>query len=62
MPAPPKVFECQGCGECCRGQGGIYLKIEDVPGPARLLGLTAEEFVGRYTEPKHGRLSIKSGA
>ncbi|MEW6263424.1 MAG: YkgJ family cysteine cluster protein [Thermodesulfobacteriota bacterium] len=54
------VFECRGCGECCRGEGGIFIAPDAVEAPARLLGVPFVDFVSRYTEPRHGLLSLKT--
>ena len=56
------VFECKLCGVCCQGEGGIFLTIEQAEGPARLLHLSLEEFVERFTEPRHGLLSLLTDA
>ncbi len=55
-----KIFECRCCGDCCRGEGGIYIQVDEARAPAQLLGLTAEQFIERYTEPKYGQLSLKT--
>ena len=55
------VFDCQCCGVCCRGDGGIFIKPDQAAGPARILGISEEEFIDRYTEPRHGLLSLRSG-
>ncbi|MEW5724510.1 MAG: YkgJ family cysteine cluster protein [Thermodesulfobacteriota bacterium] len=62
MSGPDEIFICQRCGECCRGQGGIFLRPAEVGGPARVLGLRPEEFIRRFTEPRHGLLSVKTDA
>ena len=54
------VFNCKVCGECCRGEGGIYLRKEQVGPAADFLGLTSEAFLERYTEPKYGMLALKT--
>ena len=54
-----EVFKCQLCGDCCRGEGGIFIRPEDADGPAEILGLSPEEFIRAYTEPRHGLLSLK---
>ena len=56
-----EVFDCRRCGSCCQGQGGIYVRLADVGEIARVLGLSAEEFVKRYTEQQGGRLALKTG-
>jgi uncharacterized protein len=57
-----KVFNCKVCGVCCQGEGGIYLDPEAVAGPAGLMGLSGDEFKAMYTEPKYGRLALKTDA
>jgi hypothetical protein len=56
-----EVFDCQICGECCHGEGGIYLEAEKAPAAAALLGIGPAEFIARFTEPKYGMLGIKTG-
>jgi uncharacterized protein len=46
----PNVFQCQQCGDCCCGRGGIFVKPDEVEQMAALLGLTAEEFCRRFVE------------
>ena len=37
-------FECQVCGTCCQGEGGIYLNPEEEKRIAEFLGLPVEVF------------------
>ena len=53
------VFDCKCCGVCCQGEGGIYMPREDAPGPARLLGISVEEFIEKYTTPQYGLLALR---
>ena len=46
----PKVFVCQQCGECCRGEGGILLSDLEVERLARFCGMTGAEFQQRYVQ------------
>ncbi len=47
--APPRpVFDCQMCGDCCQGQGGILVTPAEVAAMAAHLGLDREEFRRRY--------------
>ena len=55
-----EVFDCQCCGECCQGQGGIYLEEAAAGAAGGLLGLTAEEFTARFTKPKYGLLELQT--
>jgi Fe-S-cluster containining protein len=45
------VFQCQQCGDCCCGRGGILVKSQEVEDMAALLGLAVPEFCRRYVEP-----------
>lgn len=44
------IFECQQCGDCCAGRGGIFVRPEEVQQMAAWLELTQEEFCARYME------------
>jgi Fe-S-cluster containining protein len=59
----PPVFQCQQCGECCAGRGGIHVQPEEVAAMAALLELPGEEFQRRYVEasPRGPRLATADG-
>ena len=44
----PPVFECQQCGECCKGYGGTYVTEKDVEAIAAFIGVAPEGFVNTY--------------
>jgi uncharacterized protein len=50
LPNRPRVFNCQQCGDCCSGRGGIFVKPQEVEDMAALLALPKEEFCRRYVE------------
>ncbi len=56
------VFECQQCGQCCYGEGGIFIEPEDVAAIAEYLGISPEEFEKRFVGHRNGRLDIGTGA
>ena len=56
-----KAFECRMCGNCCYGEGGIFLEEKQPEQIARFLGIAAPEFVDQYCEERHGRHYIKTG-
>lgn len=56
-----KAFECQMCGECCYGKGGIYLEEVEIDRIARHLNLTTPSFLVEYCERINGRIYLKSG-
>ncbi len=57
------VFQCQQCGDCCAGRGGIFVRPEEVAEMAAFLDLDAREFRNRYMEssPLGNRLGIRDG-
>lgn len=54
------VFDCQMCGHCCQGQGGIIASAAEQIRLARYLGLDIEEFRLRYTEPQGRKTVLRS--
>lgn len=56
-----KAFQCQMCGTCCQGEGGIFLNAMEIEEIARFLGVTPQAFLSRYCEEKHGRVYITTG-
>jgi Fe-S-cluster containining protein len=56
------VFDCRACGECCRGEGGIFLSKALARDAAGLLNQSLDEFIQAYTERRHGRLSLRVDA
>jgi len=59
----PLVFQCQQCGDCCIGQGGIFVKSDEVDAMAALLALPVAEFRGRFVEASDlgPRLTVANG-
>ena len=51
-------FECQVCGTCCRGEGGIYLTREEKDRIAEFLHLPVGDFLARYCIEKNGKTYI----
>jgi hypothetical protein len=56
-----KAFECQMCGTCCYGKGGIFLKEDEIQRIANFLGMKPTSFFARYCDEKGARFSIKAG-
>jgi Fe-S-cluster containining protein len=48
------------CGECCFGEGGIFLTDGEIERIARFLELSLEQFVAVCCETRHGRLYIST--
>ncbi len=55
------AFNCQRCGHCCYGKGGIVLREHDVQRLATHLQMTPEDFLQTYTESPHGKPRIIVG-
>lgn len=49
-PYPVAPFVCHQCGNCCRGDGFVELTDEEIDRMAKHLGLTRDDFLGRYGE------------
>ena len=39
------IFECQQCGDCCRGYGGTFVSKRDIDAIASFIGTNPESFV-----------------
>jgi uncharacterized protein len=44
------VFNCQQCGDCCSGRGGIFVKPDEVAAMAALLAMPETEFCRQFVE------------
>jgi hypothetical protein len=42
------LFQCQRCGQCCRGFGGTYVTPADIEAIAAYLGCPVADFRARY--------------
>ena len=47
---PDDLFECQMCGDCCKGFGGTYVTKADIDNISRFIGTAAETFVKDYCQ------------
>ncbi len=56
-----KAFECLKCGDCCYGEGGIFVEDEEIKRIAGFLGITQEAFLSQHCEERHGRIYVKTG-
>jgi Fe-S-cluster containining protein len=57
------VFQCQQCGDCCVGRGGILVQPDEVKAMAVLLSLPEAEFCRRFVEASAlgPRLTVADG-
>jgi Fe-S-cluster containining protein len=56
-----KAFECQMCGECCYGEGGIFVEADEIRGIAGFLGITPHSFLSKFCEERHERTYLRTG-
>lgn len=56
-----KAFECRMCGECCYGEGGIYLSQKEQDRLARFLSIPKRHLFPRYVEERNGRIYVRVG-
>jgi Fe-S-cluster containining protein len=50
-----KAFDCKMCGECCYGEGGIFMEENEQKRIAEHLGLEFGDFLAQYTVELNGR-------
>ncbi|MBW2171572.1 MAG: YkgJ family cysteine cluster protein [Deltaproteobacteria bacterium] len=55
-----KFFECQKCGECCKGYGGAFVSDHDLTRISQYLDITPERFLSDYCDWSGGRPLIKT--
>jgi Fe-S-cluster containining protein len=53
-----KVFQCRRCGECCFGEGGIFVDTGDIEKISRFLTIAPDVFVSQFCETKNGRVRV----
>ncbi|MDR0354706.1 MAG: YkgJ family cysteine cluster protein [Deltaproteobacteria bacterium] len=56
------AFVCRRCGQCCRGQGGVWLTEEELPSVSRFLALSLAELKFRHLAKKGEVWEIVSSA
>jgi hypothetical protein len=56
-----RAFQCQQCGKCCYGEGGIRLKRNEIERISEFLGISREAFVVNFCEKRHEIDYIKTG-
>lgn len=58
LPREKPVYDCKMCGQCCYGEGGIFITEADVKAIAAYLGLPRAEFLDTYVGIRNGRMEI----
>lgn len=56
------AFICKICGDCCKGEGSVFLYPEDVKRIAENLSMTVQQVVEKYTEYVMMEIIEKSGS
>ncbi len=52
---PETLFQCQMCGDCCRGYGGTYVSESDMQAIAKFLKADPERFKAQYCQKSGSR-------
>jgi uncharacterized protein len=47
---PDDIFNCQQCGDCCKGFGGTYVTPHDVQAIATFIHIDPEVFLEKYCQ------------
>lgn len=55
------IFNCQMCGHCCEGKGGIIVSPNDLARLSSFLQLPESEVIDRFGEYLGGKLQIRTG-
>lgn len=61
MSTSRQVFDCQMCGQCCEGEGGIVLGPRDLERLCRGLGLEAQVFLTTWAVFRNGKNQVRTG-
>ncbi|NCO59929.1 MAG: YkgJ family cysteine cluster protein [Deltaproteobacteria bacterium CG_4_8_14_3_um_filter_51_11] len=54
------IFDCKLCGQCCKGEGGIFLVQGEGERISSFLGIPKDEFILQCCELRNGRTYIKT--
>jgi len=55
-----KAFECQMCGHCCQGEGGIIMTAKDRKRLAGHLEISEQELIEKHSETVNGKIRLQS--
>jgi Fe-S-cluster containining protein len=55
------IFECQKCGEWCKGYGGTYVSEKDIQAIATYIGVSREHFAKTYCRISCGKPLLAQG-
>lgn len=52
-------FSCTRCGNCCKGEGYVWVTPDEIEMYADRLGMTVDDFANRYVRQAHGKYSLR---
>jgi len=55
------IFECQQCGDCCKGFGGTYITNQDISRIASFINVQPDKFIIDYCDHSGSRLVLTLG-
>lgn len=55
LSIPQDIFDCQQCGDCCKGFGGTYVSPEDVRAIAAFIHFDPQLFLEKYCQLSGGK-------
>jgi Fe-S-cluster containining protein len=60
LPKPADFFQCQKCGDCCKGYGGVFVSRQEIRDISGYLNIDAVSFLKDYCQWSGGRPLIKT--
>jgi Fe-S-cluster containining protein len=58
---PEDLFECQKCGDCCKGYGGTFVSATDIDAISGYIGEDPARFVDEYCSRSGAKLLLAQG-
>ena len=55
------IFECQQCGDCCKGFGGTYISNNNISKIAEYINFDPEKFIEEYCDKSGSRHVLTLG-
>ena len=55
------IFECQQCGDCCKGYGGTYVDHNNIIKIAEYINFDPEKFIDKYCDKSGSKQVITLG-
>ncbi len=61
MNSDPVIFDCQQCGDCCKGYGGTFVTDSDIEAISAYIGESPARFVEKYCRLSGGHPLLAQG-